>query len=473
MNLKQKDIIWAYLAQFFQIAAGIIILPLILRMLNTNEIAINYLMLNIGTLVTLFDFGFSGQFSRNFSYIFSGAQNLKKDGVILVSQNSDINFRLLRVTIYTAQMIYRILSLFVLIVMLTLGTWYIHKTTDGFKLVPNIFTIWVIYSISVFFNFYYMYFNPLLIGKGDIAESRKAIVYSRFVYLGIACILLFLKYGLISIVLANLIAPFVQRFLSIKYIYKKELKEELKKYTVSKKEFIECYNIIWYNAKKMGLVMVASFMINKSSIFLSGLFFTPDDVASYGLMLQLVGVLASISATLYTIHLPRFASLRVSDSKGKILKNLLLVMGAFYFLFIFGSICLIMFGNHFLNVINSNSLLPNKMILILYTAIVLLEYNHSCFAGIIATNNTIPYARSAFIAGLCIIIGNYVALRFFHLGIVGLILVQGIVQLCYANWKWPLAACRELNITINEFIVRSFFECVKFLNRGIKIIKWN
>lgn len=81
ITLSKKDIVWGYFAHFFSLATGLITLPLILNMLSTEEIAMNYLMITIGSLESLFDFGFAPQFGRNITYIFSGAQELRKEGI--------------------------------------------------------------------------------------------------------------------------------------------------------------------------------------------------------------------------------------------------------------------------------------------------------------------------------------------------------------------------------------------------------
>ena len=69
IDISKGDIIWSYVSQFFNIASGLITLPLILHLLSTEEIAMNYLMLTVTTLVTLMDFGFTPQISRQVSYI--------------------------------------------------------------------------------------------------------------------------------------------------------------------------------------------------------------------------------------------------------------------------------------------------------------------------------------------------------------------------------------------------------------------
>lgn len=55
IDISKGDIIWSYVSQFFNITSGLITLPLILHLLSTEEIAMNYLMLTVTTLVTLMD----------------------------------------------------------------------------------------------------------------------------------------------------------------------------------------------------------------------------------------------------------------------------------------------------------------------------------------------------------------------------------------------------------------------------------
>ena len=73
IKISKKDLIWSYITQFFQMASGLITLPLILKMLSEEVIGLNYLMLTISSLIALFDFGFAPQFGRNITYLFSGA----------------------------------------------------------------------------------------------------------------------------------------------------------------------------------------------------------------------------------------------------------------------------------------------------------------------------------------------------------------------------------------------------------------
>lgn len=452
IKITKKDVLWSYFSQIFSVASGLITLPLILKLLSAEEIGMNYLMLSLGALVSLFDFGFTPQFSRNIAYVFTGAQVLKKEGVS-VSETSTINYRLLATMIHTAEFVYRRLAIVVLVVMLTLGTYYIYYVTKGFTNIDNSLSIWVFYSIGTFFNIYYSYYASLLIGKGLIMESKKAMVYSRVVYILLAFVFLFSGLGLMGVVLANLIAPFVNRFISYSYFFTEEIKAKIGVYTISKNEKLELFEIVWYNAKKLGLVFVGSYAINKLSIFLAGLYLSLSDIGSYGLMIQLFGLLSMVSGMVFSVFEPRFSSLRTKGDNNALIKEFAFSMNVYYLTFIIGAICLLYLGPYFLSFISSNVALPSFFIMLLFATVLFLEGNHSNFATLIVTNNSVPFVTSSLIAGFFIGFGDFISLKYTGYGILGLVLVQGLVQIAYANWKWPFVVLKEFNISFYSFLL--------------------
>ena len=452
INISKKDIFWGYFAQFFSIASGIITLPLILRMLTKEEIGLNYLLLTFGSLVSLFDFGFASQFGRNISYIFGGAQSLQKEGIEVVSNSNDVNYRLLSTMIHTARYVYRRISLVVLATLLTFGTWYVYEVTNGFKSVDNTFIIWLIFSFSVFFEMFYSYYTALLGGRGMIMESRKAIVYSRIAYVILAFVFLYMGFGLIGVVIANFIAPFLNRIISYNFFFTEELKSKIDCFDISKQEKVELFNIVWYNARKMGFVFIGAYAINKFSLFLAGLYLPLSEIASYGLMIQLVGLISTVSGTLFQISQSRFSAMRVNEDKEKLLKEFAFSMNVYYFLFTMGAIFLVFVAPWLLTEIGANAKLPSLLVMSIFALIVLLEGNHSNFAGFIITKNNIPFVQSSLMAGVAIVLGDYFSLVYTTTGILGLVMVQGLVQIAYANWKWPFVVCKEFGISFLVFV---------------------
>lgn len=450
INITKRDVIWGYIAQFFQIASGLITLPLILNMLSAEEIGMNYLMLTIGSLVSLFDFGFAPQFGRNVSYIFSGVQELNREGV--GTNTGTVNYELLSTMISVAKMVYRILGCIVLALMLSLGSLYIYQVTNGFVNVNHCLEIWIIYSISTFFNIYYTYFSSLLTGKGLIKEAKKAMLASRIIYIVLTFIFLFWGLGLLGVALANLIAPFVNRYCSHGFFFTGELLKQIEVYQITKKEKIRLFRVIWYNARKLGLVFVGSYAINRLGMFFAGLYLSLEEIASYGLMIQLMGVVTTISTTLFTVSGPQFAALRIEKDRGRLLQRFAFTMNIFYLLFVVGSLFLILGAPLVLQKLNSNVILPAWYVLLFYSIVALLENNHSNFATFIVTENKIPFMESSLLAGLAIAIGSFLSLKYTMLGVLGLVIVQCACQIVYANWKWPYVVCRDFNISFLTFV---------------------
>ncbi|QQV03376.1 MULTISPECIES: O-unit flippase-like protein [Chryseobacterium] len=468
LKIGKKDLIWGYFAQFFSIASGILILPIILKLLSPEEVGLNYIMLTIGTFVTLFDFGFAPQFGRNITYIFSGSQNLLKEGIMQNTERLDVNYKLLFVMIQSAKFLYKRLSFIILVLLLTLGTLYIYKITNGFTSVKNSLFIWVIYCVSIYFNMYYAYYSSLLNGKGLVTEYRKSLVYSKFFYTVIALILLFCKVGLLSVVIANLITPFIVKYFSHKFFFTKELNDKLKGYESSKEEKLELIKIIWHNAKKLGLVYLGSFAITKIGMFISGLFLSLENIASYGLMIQLVSLIAIVSTTISTLYQPRIASLRILNSTKELLNDFSYTVVVFKFLFILGSIVFILLGNYMLQSIGSSTVLPSGTILTIYCIVVFLETNHSLFSSFLVTNNEIPFVKATLIAGVLISILTYLFLKFTDLGLLSLVLVPLFVQLAYNNWKWPFVVCDFFQISYLKFNSIGFANMKNNINKVLR-----
>jgi len=468
ITLSKKDVFWGYFSQFFSIASGMITLPLILRLLTKEEIGLNYLLLTFGSLVSLFDFGFASQFGRNISYIFGGAQSLQKEGIQVENYSREVNYRLLATMIHTARYVYRRIGLVVLTILLTFGTWYVYEVTNGFTTVHNVLIIWLIFSFSVFFEMFFSYYTALLGGRGMIMESRKAIVYSRMVYVVLALVFLYMGFGLIGVVVANFISPFFNRIISYRFFFTDDLKSKIDCFDISKQEKLELFNIVWYNARKMGLVFIGAYAINKFSLFLAGLYLPLSEIASYGLMIQLVGLISTVSGTFFLISQSKFSAMRVNEDKEKLLKEFAFSMNVYYLLFTLGALFLVLVCPWLLTIIGAKAKLPSILVLCIFSFIVLLEGNHSNFAGFIITKNNIPFVKSSLIAGVAIVLGDYFSLAYTTYGILGLVLVQGLSQIVYANWKWPYVVCKDFGISFFSFVEVGIKESLIRIGNTIK-----
>ena len=292
----------------------------------------------------------------------------------------------------------------------------------------------------------------MLLGQGKIKEQKYALIGNKILYITILISGLYSGWGLMSVALAQLISPFWGRYVSYHYFYTKEIQKNISIYKYDKKECIRIFRTLWHNAKRTAVMQIGAFAILRFSMFIAGLYLTLEEFASYGLMVQLVGILGSVSCTFMQISQPKFASLRTINNKTKLLSTFSGALIIYYLIFGIGSLILIFVGQDILNLIKSNAFLPPKYIVFIYCMVMFLEYNHSNFAILISSNNKIPFAPAAILTGCAVCAGIFISVNFTTLGITGLVLVQGICQGIYQNWKWPHLALKDFGISFNYLI---------------------
>lgn len=446
----RSTLIWGYAATLLSVASGLIILPLILKFLTTEEVAVYYLLITISSFAALFDLGFSPQISKHLTYIFSGAKNIKKEG--FEDCSGEINFKLLKSLIEESKLIYKKISATVFAVMSVLGTIYIVKVTKDSLPLDYVLSIWILFVFITTVQMYYFYYNAFMEGKGLIKKSKRINVISRILNIIIvaACLLMGLKLWSVLIGNAFLLLTFV--IYSKRYFFTEEFKFALSVVSIDKTDLDDIFGKIWYNSKKVAIVYFSGFLINKSSLFIAGLYLDLKSIAALGLMLQFTSLIASLSENFYLVMQPEIAALRVKNERDVLVKKFSTSIVVYLLLFVVGSVVLLFFVPFLLKLIGSNTMLPPTPIIAIYCLVCMLERQHATFAAFISTGNKIYWLESSLIVGILIVIGSFIVLRFTTLGLIGLILVPGICQLFYSNWKWPYVALKELNLSYVAFL---------------------
>lgn len=465
INITKKDIIWSYASQFLQFGSGMILLPLILRRLSSQEIAIWYIFHAATAFANLLDFGFQPTIMRNVSYVFSGAKTLIAKGVSNEEHVDDVDYSLLKSLIKTCKKIYRFTSFSILLLFGTFGSYYIYKISTGKIPLRYVLTAWGLYTVSVALNFYFYYYTPLLLGRGKIKESHKTIVVSKLLFVTISFVLILLGYGLVGIAIGNIFGSLINRLFSYLYFYDKKLKDKLKSV---KSELINLFPIIWHNSYRMGLVTVGGFLVVRSNTFLVTYFLGLEKASQYGISLQLINMIMTISIIMFKTFIPKLNSLSFTDHKKEFLDLYSKTASLAIILYICGFVCMIILGNPVLNLIGSSvKLLSNRTLIVIFI-MMLLEMNHSVAAGAITTRNEVPFVKASLFSGLSITILSFITLKYVYPVIVSVILIQMFVQLAYQNWKWPILLAKYYNINYFKLLINGV--CLNY-NIGIRCIK--
>lgn len=440
---------------------------MILKLLNTEEIGFNYIIASVGALVALVDFGFAPQFIRNIAYVFSGAKSLKKEGVADFVESNDISYHLLAALITTAKKVYAILGMIALLLLLSVGTIYVYHVTQGFTNVDHSLIIWIVFSMSMFFQIYYDYYNFCLIGAGKIKQAQIAQISTQLFKIILTIILLLLGLGLLGVVLAYLISPFLNRFLAYRFFFVTAMKKELKKWRIEKEEIKQTFSIIWHNAKNAGICKLAQYLTYNTTLLLVGVFCSLEEVASYGLTIQLYGVICAGAITLMDAYQPLLASLIVSNKQKTLRNKAALGMFAFYGVYVFGAAILILLGNPILNLMGANANLPSSTILLTYAIFYFLYNNMWQMCQVLIAANQYPFTKSLLYTSVWMVVLGILSLKYTEFGLMGVVLVTGMVQL-YTDYYWVKKVLIFLKIDMFSFIILGLRQGVNICLNGVE-----
>jgi len=442
-HIGKKEIAWSYIGTAFMIGAGVILLPFILNKMPQETVGIWNIFQTITALVLLLDFGFRPSFARNISYIFSGVKTLQRDGVQHTTSDAEVDYGLLKGTLIAMQRFYRWMALAVFGLLATAGTayfYYILQKYSGDR--QDAMIAWMLLIAINCYNLYTFYYDALLTGKGYVARTQQINMLGQSLYIGLAIGLIYAGLGLTAIVAAQLVSTIVRRILTYSVFFTPQLKERLK--DVQPQQPKQILSAITPNAVKVGMTQLGGFLVNKSAILIGSAFLTLEEVASYGITLQVMDILARCATVFYQSYLPKLAQCRTENNIAGLKRYYGQCTGSLIAVYAVGGVAWLLLGNWALDLIHSQThFLPTAMLTVMLL-ISLLEHNHAQSAGFIMADNRIPFFIPSLASGAATVVLLWLFLSPLQMGVWGLILAPGIAQLAYQNWKWPSVVIKEL-----------------------------
>lgn len=425
------------------IGAGVILLPFILNKMPQETVGIWNIFQTITALVLMLDFGFRPTFARNISYIFSGVKKLQKNGVTHIDADAEVDYSLLKGSLIAMQRFYRWMALGAFILLLTAGTayfYYILQKYSGDR--QDALIAWILLIAINCYNLYTFYYDALLTGKGYVKRTQQINILGQALYIALAIGLIYAGFGLTAIVTSQLASTIVRRILSYRVFFTQRLKDALT--AVAPQEPKEILAAITPNAVKIGLTQLGGFCVNRSAILIGSAFLTLEEVACYGITLQVMDILARCAMVFYQSYTPKLAQCRAENNLTELKRYYLLCTGSLLLIFLIGGIAWVFLGDWALDIIHSQThFLPTAMLCVMLI-ISILEHNHAVSAGFIMADNKIPFFIPSLVSGAATILLLFIFLSPMQIGLWGMILAPGLAQLAYQNWKWPSVVIKEL-----------------------------
>lgn len=409
------------------------------------------IFISLDSLIYILDFGFYATFSRNITYIFSGANSLQKEGIERVEPNSPINYSLLKGLLGSIKKVYGTISLFMVLIFLSFGTLYINKLLTGYSGNHTEAVIaWYLYGLLLCYRFFTYYYDALLIGRGMIKRSRQIFVASQSLHMVVATLLLLTGYGIISMVIGQILSTILNRFLAHRSFYDKKTSAELKK--IDSHPIKELLKTLWPNVYKTGISSISSVLLKNIIPLAGGLFIPLSLMGSYGVSKNIVDITFSLGMVWFMTYYPKLTKERSHKNDEEVKR--LFIKGQYISFIVFTviTICTLLFGNEALIFIKKDASLVAIPLMALYFTSSFLDSITDMSTKVILSRNEVPYYKSQFITACISIISLILMLQFAGGNVAFLIAIPFTVQLAYQHWKWYSTLVKELKIKFSDYI---------------------
>ena len=436
----QSAVAWSFAATALRFGSALFVLPLTLRHIPPEELGLWYVFLSLGALASLLDFGFAPAVVRSSGYLWAGARKLLPFGIesaplaeaVAAPQeeprSSGPNTVLLARLVATLRVYYAITAAFVLALLAFAGgAWVWHKSA-ALADAGSIRTAFIVYAFGVSLNFANSLWLYLLAGVNGVRQSQQITVVALLTYYAIAVTGLLMGLRLWALVIAIVAMGVLERLLG-RTVFRRLA-------PLPKGEFDRSLlRALWPNAWRTGAVTLGAYMIVQANTLICSAFLDLRTTASYGLSMQAVTLLVGVSTVWVGVKWPLINELRARGALERvatIFRNRIMLAIATYAA---GGIALILAGPALLGLLKARTEFLPLALLATLTLIQFLEMHHSLYAGLVYSENMNPFLKPALISGVLIVAFSVVLTP--RLGVWGLLLSTGLVQLCYNNW-WPV-----------------------------------
>jgi O-antigen/teichoic acid export membrane protein len=446
---SQSAVAWSLFATAFRLLSGVLVLPLIVRILPSDHLGLWYVFLSLQGIAALFDLGFSPAVTRAAGYLWGGARELKKFGVAHVETgdraNPEPNYPLLTSLVATMRLYYRFFGIGSGLIMLLAGGAWIWIKTQNFPDAASLRACYAVFVVGGFLNATGDLWPALLSGINGVQSAQKILVGSACMNFVTTVGGLLAHCGIWSLVIATVAAGAFIRFAGRAAFFRLAA---LKIDRQSRLNF-DLIGTLWPTAWRSGLVSLGGFLVISANTLICSAFLDLRRTASYGLSLSIIAILTYASSTFIQIKLPLINQLRATNRATEIIELWIQRTRVSIVFFVLGGLVLLFWGNLALQTIGAKTLLLPKAQLALALLIFGLEMHHSLYAGLIISENQNPFVAPALISGTATLALSLLLTP--RLGVWGMLLAQGISQACFNNWWTVFRAIRGLGLSWTEY----------------------
>lgn len=448
----RSTVAWSWGFNFLRLASGLLLLPLLLKLLSAKDLGMYYAFLNLFAATTVLDFGLGPTLGRFASYAMGGATRLAAQGLAETAAHPGPNFPLVWELLVTARALYRILAAAMFVLLGSFGSLLVwHKVAETSS--PTLTWIaWGVCVLSAVCDLYFSFWNSFLRSLNQVLVSVRIMVLAYALRLALGCGLLLGGAGLLSVPVATLTTSLLIFALSRRACLKFLPAAQRPAQVSWRKHFA----ILWPNSWRLGVYFTGIYLGTQASGLICVSVLGLEANASYGLSFQVVTIIGGLATVWTQVKWPYVGQLVARrDLAGirEVLWPRLWLVFLSYGVLAAGALLL---GPRLLVWIGSGKTLLPALWFALLALNGLLEQSFSNWCTFIAQGNRLPMLWPSLITSATALGLNFLLVHLPHATPAWLVLGPLTAGLAFNYWYWPRFGARSLGLSWLEFMGYGF-----------------
>ena len=444
-RLNASAELWSWVFNFFRLASGVLLLPLLLHKLSQPDFGMYYVFLGLLTLVPMLEHAFSFNIARFAGYALGGAEDLKPQGMAEPEAQGDPNYPLIWNVLLATRALYLRLALGTMVVLGGVG-WLVVRGRVGETSDPTL--TWVAGGATVLAagaEIYSVWWNSFLKGLDQVRDGARIATIAYGTKLLLACGLLLAGLGLCAVPISGLVAATIQRTLSRRRCL--ELLPDAAR-PGKAMDHSDLLAKIWPNSWRVGLQLMSGYVaFNGTSVLcLNVLGLTAS--GQLGLTWQILMMAQSVATVWTQVAWPKVAQFR---ARGDV-RAIRVVMRPRLIKQLISFVVLVVpfawIGQPALDLLESDKQLLPVIWLAVMASNIFLEMHFSFWTALLATENHVPSLWATVVTNLCGVAVAAGLLFGTPLGLGALVIGPLAVGCLFNYWYWPVVGARNVKSSL-------------------------
>ncbi len=450
-RLLLSPIAWSWAFNVLRLGAGVLLLPLLLKLLPPKDLGMYYVFLSLNAFGPLIDFGFLNSIDRAVGYAMGGANELRAHGVPQAEGTGKPNYSLLWKLLYTARRLYAWLCLALLLLLGAGGTYLVGMRVEETASPTHTWIAWAIALFATCVELYSSWWNIYLRSMNFVLLCMRNFVAVYLVKFVLSCVLLLLGGGLLAVPLAGLIAA---AFLYI--LARRQCLNFLNRAPhppPSPEAVRNLIRVLWPNTWRVGVQFLSGYFTTNTNAFICLTLFGLAATAEYGLSVQIINVVGGMALVWTQVKWPRIQQCRARNDLRTLRKIFWPRVWLQKLTFIGMAAVVVPLIPLILErlAIDKNVLPMHWFALLAVNGF--LEVQLSMWTTLIITTNRTPFlwffvASNASSLGVTLLLAHTTSL-----GLGALVLGPLITGLAFNYWYWPIRAVKTLDTAWLPFLL--------------------